>query len=131
MKYFHLLALLMMLAFAALQWNDPDAAIWITIYVCCAILALIAYKRICTPCITVWAILVLLFSIYLFSLTSDGIYQIFEHGKISELFEPMQENKPYIENTREVLGLVIIWLYILITLLSLFFAIEPVKNEHS
>lgn len=109
-----------MLAFAALQWNDPDAPAWITIYVCCAILGLIAYTNTCAPCTVAWAILVFLFSIYLFTQVSDGIYPILKHGSFNELLDPMQDDKPYIENTREALGLALIWFYILVTLLSLF-----------
>ncbi|WP_207432280.1 transmembrane 220 family protein [Sabulibacter ruber] len=40
-----LVFVLMFVAFAIVQWNDPDPAIWIPIYLVAAVLCYMAYKR--------------------------------------------------------------------------------------
>ena len=117
MKYFHLLVFCMMLIFTALQWNDVDAGIWIVIYSVTAILAFISYKKICRPCTVLWAILVGIFAIYMLIGTAPGLSDLVSRNAYSEIFFAMDDNKPYIEQTREALGLFIILTYCLCVLI--------------
>ncbi len=57
MKVLHILFIILMLSFAAIQWNDPDHLKWIAIYFATALLALITYTGICKFCVQAWAIM--------------------------------------------------------------------------
>jgi len=111
MKYFHLAFLFLMLIFAALQWNDSDAAIWVSIYLVTALLALITFKRICLTCSVAWALVTTLLASYMLIGLAPGIVSFLESNTYTEIFFSMSETKPYIEQAREALGLLIILLY--------------------
>ncbi len=101
----------MMLVFAVLQWNDVDANTWIVIYLATAILATIAYKNICQPCTITWAFLVSLFAIFMLIGVAPGLSDLIAKNAYTDIFFAMDDNKPYIEQTREALGLFIILIY--------------------
>ncbi len=105
--------------FAALQWNDIDASIWISMYLTSAILALIAYKEICLPCMVAWTILVALFATYLLIGVATGTATLIENNAYTDIFFAMDDSKPHIEQTREVLGLLIILFHCTYTLINI------------
>ena len=111
----------MMLFFAALQWNDVDAPIWVTIYLITAILALGMYKEICLPCSAAWATMIILLSIYMLVGTIPGLNNLSINNAYDEIFLAMSDEKLYIEQTREFLGLSIIVTYCFGVLISLFY----------
>ena len=120
MKTFHLLFFCVMLIFAILQWNDVDAPIWLAIYLATAVLALIVYKEICIPCCVAWATMVVLLNIYLLIGVIPGLNILLTNNTYTEIFSAMDDNKLYIEQSREVLGLFIILVYCLGILLNQF-----------
>jgi hypothetical protein len=111
MKYFHRLFFINMLIFASLQWNDIDRFLWVSIYVVAALLALIAYTNICQTCTIAWACLLIVFSVYLLVALAPGISDYLEANAYTEIFFGMKEDKSYIEQTREAMGILIILFY--------------------
>lgn len=100
-----------MLVFAALQWNDVDAPIWVSIYLVTALLALITYKQICLTCSVAWALVTTLLASYMLIGLAPGIVNFLEANTYTEIFFAMSDDKPYIEQAREALGLLLILFY--------------------
>lgn len=95
-------------AFAYVNLNDPDALLWVSIYmvasVCCGFAAFGKYYPI------VYLVAIAFYLIYAIRLffVKDGVKDwIFKYRNPS-LVESMQATKPYIEQTREFFGLLII-----------------------
>ena len=78
----------LMLFFAALQWNDIDAPIWISIYLVTALLALITYKQICLTCSVAWALVTTLLASYMLIGVAPGIINFLESNTYTEIFSP-------------------------------------------
>lgn len=95
---------LTLFGFAALQINDPDPVIWVSFYCLCAAvpLLLIANKFI-RPLF--WLTLTLCV-IELF-LSAPGAYNYYLHMDQEPLMQSMNPEKPYIEEAREFLGVLI------------------------
>ena len=103
-KATQLLFALCLLAFAALQYNDPDPTTWILFYcVCAAVPALALFNRPITP--VFWIALVLC-GINL-ALYVSGAYNYYLHRNQEPLMQSMNPDKPYIEEAREFLGALI------------------------
>ncbi len=117
MKKIHLLFFYVMLIFAALQWNDVDAPIWLVIYLATAILAFIAYKEFCIPCCVAWATIVIILNIYLLIGVIPGLNNLLTNDNYTEIFSAMDDDKLYIEEAREFLGLFITLGYCIVTLI--------------
>ena len=103
-KITNFILFVLFLLFALVQLNDPDPIIWFTIYGIIAFVCLIAnYKKI--PKIILWSLIlgVVLYSITYFPYFIDW----FNINNKQELFGKMVYEKPYLEGTREFLGLVI------------------------
>ncbi|MGH1537110.1 MAG: transmembrane 220 family protein [Gammaproteobacteria bacterium] len=100
-----------MVIFAILQWNDADGLIWICIYLAAALLALLVYIGNCQPCTIAWASLTSLFACYMIIALVPGLVDFIEANAYTEIFFNMNDEKPYIEQTREILGLFIVLFY--------------------
>ncbi len=105
MKIIHVVLALMFLSFAALQINDPDPLIWILIYLNMVVLSALAFlKRYYKPWIGITAGLYFIYAIILF----PGAMEWFHSPDRALLFDDLAKMQfPYIEETREFLGLVI------------------------
>ena len=101
----HLLLALMFLAFAALQINDPDPILWIAIYLAMtALCALAAFQKYYRIPMLVLAVGYLIYMIILF----PGVTDWFHSPDLSLLFDDIAKMQyPYIEESREFLGLLI------------------------
>jgi len=108
MKTFNLIFCFIFIVFGALQYNDPDPYLWIPIYLFTAFLCWKASKGIFHPMTT-------LTSIAFF--TGDAIYKIFDPNGLIDwvnihhaenIAETMKAEKPWVEESREFFGLVII-----------------------
>ncbi len=106
------------LSFAFLQLNDPDPIIWITIYAFVAMISLLAnFKKIPKTILIFFLVLILIYAAFHFSYLIDW----FKTDHKEELFGEMVYDKPYLEGTREFLGL-------LLAFLTLFYQLKkPVK----
>lgn len=92
---------LTLLAFASLQFNDPDPVIWIGFYLICAAGPfLILFNKFVQP---IFWVAIVLCCIELF-LTGPGAYNYYLHMTEEPLMQSMNPDKPYIEEAREFLG---------------------------
>jgi Transmembrane family 220, helix len=108
MKLLNLILSILFVIFAALQYNDPDPFIWIPIYLFAAFLCWRAYKGIHHRSLYAVAIgIYLLYAVYLIFDKNGVISWASEHAAES-LVHSMKAEKPWIEETREFGGLVIL-----------------------
>jgi MFS superfamily sulfate permease-like transporter len=115
MKIANLLLAVMFIMFAFVQINDPDPVVWILIYGSMAVMCILAAFRIYPRIIL--AILLVAFIGYSF-LFFDGLMEWFAQDDKSVLFDDvMKMQYPYIEESREFLGLMICIIVLVIHLL--------------
>ncbi len=108
MKIFNLLFSLLFLASAALQYNDPDPYIWMPIYLYGAILCWLAFRNQFYPKAYIAGILIYTgYAVYLF-FAADGVLDWMQKHNAENIAATMQATKPWIEETREFFGLVIL-----------------------
>lgn len=105
MKILHILLTLMFMAFASLQLNDPDPAVWIIIYGAMAVVCVMGifeyYNR------KLLVVLGLAFIVYCVLLW-PGVAEWLRQEDKGVLFDDvMKMEYPYIEESREFLGLLI------------------------
>jgi len=95
------------LAFAYVNLNDVDAALWVTIYMVAAISCGLAAFGKYYPIVYLIAIaFYVIYAIILF-FSKDGVRDWIVVYKRPSIVETMQAEKPYIEKTREFFGLLI------------------------
>lgn len=108
MKIFNLLFSLLFLAFAALQYNDPDPYIWMPIYLYGTILCWLAFRNQFYPKAYIAGILIYTgYAVYLF-FAADGVLDWMQKHNAENIAATMKATKPWIEETREFFGLVIL-----------------------
>jgi MFS superfamily sulfate permease-like transporter len=103
MKAVNLLLALMFVAFAVVQFNDPDPLVWILVYgamaVICALAAFRYYPR------TVMTVLLGCYVVYSFFFYK-GVIEWWAQDDKSILFDDIAKMQhPYVEESREFLGL--------------------------
>jgi len=118
MKVFNIIFCVLFILFAALQYNDPDPYVWMPIYLYASALCYLAAKKRFYP--TAYLIGILIYMVYAAFLLFDktGVIDwISDHGAES-MVATMQAQKPWIEESREFFGLVILivvlginWIY--------------------
>ena len=93
-----------LLAFASLQFNDPDPVIWVSFYMICGLVpGLLLFNKFYAPLFWLAA------SICVIQLVigGPGAYQYYLHMEEEPLMQGMNQAKPYIEECREFLGALI------------------------
>jgi heme/copper-type cytochrome/quinol oxidase subunit 4 len=95
---------LLFFSFAALQYNDPDPVVWIAIYLAIGLPSFL--HMINRPSKKV-AMVVLIGTCAIALFYLPGFYEWLTRPDKAEIFGEMVYEKPYIEETREFLGLVI------------------------
>lgn len=96
--------LLLLLAFSALQLNDPDPILWIAFYLLCAAVPFLALIN--KP-LKIVAVVALIACVIEMARTGSGAYNYYLHMAEEPLMQSMNPNKPYIEEAREFLGALI------------------------
>jgi hypothetical protein len=114
MKIFNIFFCVVFVIFAALQYNDPDPYVWIPIYMFAAVLCARAaqgkfYPGAYALGITVYAA----YAVYKF-FCKDGVLDWVRLHNEENIAETMKATKPWIEETREFFGLVILIAVLLI-----------------
>jgi hypothetical protein len=108
MKVFNIIFCLLFIVFAALQYNDPDPYLWMPIYLYAAVLCWLAAKRRYYKKAYLFGIAV--YSVY-------AIYKVFDQNGLIEwisfhhaanIAETMKAEQPWIEESREFFGLIIL-----------------------
>jgi hypothetical protein len=108
MKIFNLIFCLLFIFSAALQYNDPDPYVWMPIYLYGAVLCWLAsrnkyYRKAYLLGIVIYAA----YALYLF-FTKDGVLDWIEEHNAENIAGTMKATKPWIEETREFFGLIIL-----------------------
>jgi hypothetical protein len=117
MNVFNLIFCLLFVFSAVLQYNDPDPYLWIPIYMYGAVLCWLAFRNKYYPKAYLIGILVYLgYAIYLF-FTKDGVWDWITKHKAEDIAATMKAEKPWIEDTREFFGLLILIVVLLINYL--------------
>jgi len=103
-KGINIILFVIFIAFAIVQLNDPDGIIWFLIYGGVSFMCLYSnFKMIPKKILFIIIVVLIGYSIYHFSLFIE--YLRSEHKE--EIFGEMVYEKPYLEGSREFLGLLL------------------------
>src|SRR5215217_2250139 len=107
MKLFNIFFAVLFIVFAALQYNDPDPYAWVPLYLYAAALCLLASRKRFYPS-SYWVG----FAVY----GLYGIYKLFDKNGVGDwitehhaesIAATMKAEKPWVEESREFFGLLI------------------------
>ena len=108
MKIFNILFGILFLISAALQYNDPDPYVWIPIYLYATILCWLSAANKFYPAAYLLGIIIYAgYAMYLF-FTTDGVLDWLQKHNAENIAGSMKASTPWIEDTREFFGLLII-----------------------
>lgn len=108
MKVFNIIFCLLFLVSAVLQYNDADPYVWIPIYLYGAVLCYLAARSRYVPKAYFLGIAVCLIYAGYLLFFRGGVADWFQHHHTRDLVQSMKADKPWIEETREVGGLLIV-----------------------
>lgn len=108
MKVFNIVFAFLFIVFAGLQYNDPDPYLWVPIYLLSAFICVDAYRKIYRPLL--YAIGFIGYTAYAVFLLLDktGVLNWATKHDAENIAESMKATKPWIEETREFFGLLIL-----------------------
>jgi Ca2+/Na+ antiporter len=125
MKAFNLFFCFLFILFAGLQYNDPDPYLWIPIYLYAAVLCWMAFKGKFYPAAYIIGMIGYLgYGVFLF-FTNNGVEDWVTKHHAENIAATMQAEKPWIEDTREFFGLLIL---ITVLLINYFYAKKSLKK---
>ena len=108
MKAFNIFFIIVFLLSAALQYNDPDPYIWMPIYLYGAWLCYQAIYRKYNPVLYIIGLVVYMgYAVYLF-FDNQGVLSWAGKHNAENIVQSMKATKPWIEETREFGGLLIL-----------------------
>lgn len=108
MKFFNLLFCILFIISAALQYNDPDPYLWIPIYLFGAFICFSAMKKNFYPTVTLAGVFMFIsYGIYLF-FDKNGVLTWLNLHQAENIAGSMKASAPWIEETREFFGLLIL-----------------------
>jgi hypothetical protein len=117
MKFLNIFFTVLFVFSAALQYNDPDPYIWIPIYLYGAIFCWLAFRKKYYPGAYLTGIIIFsLYATYYF-FTEDGVLDWIRLHNAENIAETMKATKPWIEETREFFGLMILVLAMAVNLI--------------
>jgi hypothetical protein len=108
MKWVNYMFIVLFLLSAALQYNDPDPYLWIPIYCWGAWLCWLALKQKFPPILYLLSALFYIgYAAWLF-IAPDGVISWMQEHDAESLVQSMKATKPWIEQSREFGGLLIL-----------------------
>jgi hypothetical protein len=109
MKFFNIFFSVVFTLFAVVQYNDPDPYLWVPIYLYPALLCFLKFIQKPIPTLAYWAGF-LVFGVYAFykMFDTNGIIDWVQFHNASNIASSMKAEKPWIEESREFFGLLII-----------------------
>lgn len=116
MRIFNIIWAILFLGFAALQLNDPDPWVWIPLYLAAAALCGLRYAGKARVHLERWAIITYAAYALFLLFTKDGVLDWYEDHQAENLVQTMKATKPWVENTREFGGLLIMSLILAINI---------------
>lgn len=108
MKIFNLIFCIFFILFAALQYNDPDPWLWVPIYLYSAILCWLAFRGKYFPKAFLFGIIAYLGYAVLLFFEKDGVLDWITKHDADNIAGTMKAETPWIEDTREFFGLLIL-----------------------
>lgn len=114
MKVFNLLFCLLFIISAGLQYNDPDPYVWMPIYLYGAVLCWLAFRNKFYP--KAYLIGITVYVVYAIGLFfwKNGVLDWMTKHNAEDIAATMKAEKPWIEETREFFGLLILVVVLLI-----------------
>ena len=126
MKIFNIIFCFLFIVFAALQYNDPDPYLWVPIYMYTAVLCwLAARQRYFTKAYLFGIVLYAMYAVYKI-FDTNGLLDWFNLHHAENIAETMKAEKPWIEESREFFGLVIL---IIVLAINYFVTIKKRKTN--
>ena len=114
LKVFNIFFCIVFILFAAVQYNDPDPYIWMPIYLYTAILCWLAFRNKYFPGAYLLGIAVYAaYALYKF-FDQNGVWDWMTKHHATNIAGTMKAEQPWIEETREFFGLVILIVVLLI-----------------
>lgn len=108
MRALNIIFLVLFLLSAALQYNDPDPYIWMPLYLSGALVCYYALTDRYCPVLCVSALAVYIpYAAYLF-VAPDGVWSWLSEHRAESIVQTMKASQPWIEETREFFGLVLL-----------------------
>jgi general stress protein CsbA len=108
MRIFNLFFFIVFLLFAAVQYNDPDPYVWIPIYGYGAVLCFLAFRKKYYPSAYLLGIIVYAAYAGFKLLEPDGVWDWITKHHAQNIADSMKATTPWVEETREFFGLVIV-----------------------
>lgn len=108
MKIFNIVFCLLFIVSAALQYNDTDPYIWIPIYLFGAACCWYAFRNKFYPKAYIAGMLVFAAYAAYFFFTDDGVLDWIQKHNAENIAGSMKASTPWIEDTREFFGLIIL-----------------------
>jgi Transmembrane family 220, helix len=125
MRIFNLTFCILFILFAALQYNDPDPYVWMPIYLYAAVLCWFAFRKKYFPRAYLFGVVIYAgYAIYKF-FDENGVWDWLTKHHASNIADTMKAEQPWIEETREFFGLVIL---IVVLLIDFFYAKRKTKQ---
>lgn len=116
MKALNIFFIIIFIASAVLQYNDPDPFIWIPLYLYAAWLCFTAIKGQYKPALYYAGLIIYIgYAIYLF-FDKNGVLSWSTEHDAESIVQSMKATKPWIEETREFGGLLICIIALLINM---------------
>lgn len=117
MKAFNLVFCLVFIVFAGLQYNDPDPYVWIPIYLYAAALCWLAFRnRYFAKAYLLGIGVYAVYAVYKF-FDENGVWDWITKHHAPGIADTMKAQQPWIEETREFFGLVILIVVLLVDFL--------------
>jgi general stress protein CsbA len=108
MKIFNIIFAVLFVLFAVLQYNDPDPYIWVPIYLYAAVLCLQASRnKFYTRAYVAGIIVYSLYAVYKI-FDTNGLLDWINLHHAENITETMKAEKPWVEESREFFGLLIL-----------------------
>jgi hypothetical protein len=117
MKIFNYFFCVTFVVFAALQYNDPDPYIWVPIYIYAAVLCWQAARNKFYPkAYWIGIIVYAAYAVYK-AFDENGLVDWIKKHNAENIAETMKAQKPWIEESREFFGLLILIAVMVINLI--------------
>lgn len=114
MKIINIIFCLVFVVSAVLQYNDPDPYVWIPIYLYGAVLCWLAFRGKFYPAAYLVGIIGFAGYALYFFFTENGVLDWISEHDAENIAASMQATKPWIEDTREFFGLLILIIALLV-----------------
>lgn len=117
MKIFNILFCILFLISAGLQYNDPDPYIWMPIYLYGVTLCWLAFRNKYYPKAYIAGIIIFAGYAAYFFFTENGVLDWIQKHDAENIAATMKASTPWIEETREFFGLLILIIVLLVNLI--------------